>query len=148
MANVVEVIVKGIDQATKVLSAPIKSIEDLKNGLAKLGPIAVGTAAGVVSAFAALSLHSIHAADEMGKMAQKAGVSTEVLSALGYAAQLSDVPMDELAVGLKFLSQSMVEVATKGFASTNGLNKLGIAVRDEAGNLRDTREVLLDVAES
>lgn len=56
---------------------------------------------------------AINAADEMGKMSQKVGVSVEQLSALGYAGSLADVSLEQLGLGLKQLSKNM-------FAATLG----------------------------
>jgi len=148
MPNVVEVIIKGIDQATKPLSAPLKSLEDLSKAVAKLGPIMAGTMAGVAAAFAGLTAHAINVADETGKAAQKAGTTAENFSAMGFAAKFSQVNTEQLGGSLKFLSKTMVDLAENGPNVNNGLSRLGIAAVDSTGHFRDTHAVALDVAES
>src|SRR5438552_6235064 len=102
MANIVEVIVKGIDQATKPLSAPIKSLEDLQKAALKLGPIMAGTMTGIVGAFAALTVHAINSTEEIGKLAQQAGTTTENFSALAFAGKFSQLSMEQLESAMKF----------------------------------------------
>lgn len=148
MANIVEVIVRGVDRASKPLLTPIKSLEDLKGAVLKLGPIVAGTAVGVATAFTALSAHAINVADETGKMAQKVGISTETLSALAYAGKLSDVAMDTLALGVRNLAQMMSDMAAKGVSAQTSLSRLGIRATDSKGQLRNVHDVLLEVADA
>jgi len=84
---------------------------------------------------------ALNFADDIGKMAQKVGMTTEALSKLTYAAKLSDVSMQELQVGVQQLSKNME-------AGSEGLAALGISATDSAGNLRSTAEVFADVAEA
>ncbi|MFO1461889.1 MAG: hypothetical protein U1G08_21115 [Verrucomicrobiota bacterium] len=51
--------------------------------------------------------HALEVADEMGKAAQKAGVTAEKFSAVAFAAKLSDVSIETLQVGFKGLSAWM-----------------------------------------
>jgi hypothetical protein len=118
----------------------------------------VGRAQGVISGFAktaaaslagALSVGmfvsagraALNFADDIGKMAQKVGMTTEALSKLTYAAKLSDVSMQELQIGVQQLSKNME-------AGSEGLAALGISATDASGNLRSTAEVFADVAEA
>ena len=87
-----------------------------------------------VEAFGVLKRSAIDAADELNKMSQKVGFSVESLSALKYAASLSDVSLEGLGKGLKGLSQNMAEArgGSKEMAALFG--KLGISLdsSDEA----------------
>lgn len=104
---------------------------------------AAAALAGALSAsvFIAAGRAAINYADDIGKMAQKVGTSTESLSALAYAAKLSDVSLGELQIGMQQLSKNME-------AGSAGLTALGISVTNAAGNLRTTDQVLGDVAEA
>lgn len=69
-----------------------------------------GTAAAAAGASVfAFTKNAADTVDQLGKMAQKVGVSVESLSALKHAAALSDVSLDQLGQGLKQLSKFMVE---------------------------------------
>jgi hypothetical protein len=83
---------------------------------------------------------AIDHADELGKTAQKIGLSVEALSRLEYAAKLSDVSLEGLSTGLRKFSQEIV-------AGSKAFGALGIAVRDSSGNLRATDALLYDVAD-
>jgi len=123
---------------------------NLERGISKAQGAISGFAKGAAAALAgALSAGvfvdagraAINFADDIGKMAQKVGMSTEALSKLTYAAKLADVSMQELQVGVQQLSKNME-------SGSEGLAALGISATDSAGNLRSTAEVFADVAEA
>lgn len=107
-------------------------------------------AAGVAAAsgLALLTLKAANSADALSKTAQKVGVTTEALSRLKYAADFSDVSLEQLSTGLGRLSKSMLEAATnsKGTAAT-AFSALGVSVKDASGNLRGANEVFTDIAD-
>lgn len=87
-----------------------------------------------------------HAQDEMGKMAQKAGIGVEALSGLGYAIKLAGGDTQTLVTASKKLSENILESGRAAIGTTSMFGSLGIAVKDSSGKLRDTDQVLLDVA--
>lgn len=89
----------------------------------------------------------IDAADEIGKMAQKVGLSVESLSALKYAAELSDVSMESLATSMKKLSVNMVEMQAGGGESAAAFKALGISVESSKGVLKTSEQVLFEIAD-
>src|SRR5258706_5137461 len=95
-----------------------------------------------------MTVHAINVADETGKMAQKAGTTSEILSALAYAGKISALSMEDLGMSLKFLSNGMIDTAEKGYMGEGALRKLQIAATDSSGQLRDSHQVLLDVAQA
>lgn len=97
---------------------------------------------------AVMGKKAIDAADDLSKAAQKAGVTTEALSRLKYAADFSDVSLEQLSGGLQKLSKNMADVASgKGGSAATAFSALGIAVKETDGTLRASDEVLADVAE-
>jgi hypothetical protein len=113
---------------------------------------AAGAAVGVALTGAAVALgasikSALDRADEMSKAAQKFGVPIDQLSKLKYAADLSDVSMESLGVGLKKLSVGMVDLAEGGGKGAAGaLKSLGVSATDAQGRLRPTADVLVDIA--
>ncbi len=91
---------------------------------------------------------AIDHADALSKASQKAGVTTESLSRLAYAASYSDVSLDGLTGGLGKLSKSLADAAgnSKGTAAT-AFRALGVSVTDANGKLRSSDDVLKDVAD-
>lgn len=79
-----------------------------------------------VGAFAEFVKHSIDAADEMGKLSQKVGISVEALSGLKYASDLSNVGVETLTTGLGKLSSTLLQAATGGREQSATLRALGV----------------------
>lgn len=140
----------GIDSAS--FEAGLKKAQ---SGLGKWQAAALGAFAAVAVAGAAASValgramgDAIDRFDEMGKAAQKVGLSVEALSRLEYAARLSDVSLETLSGGLRKLSQNMATVA-QGSAgpAASAFAALGISATDATGKLRASDLVLADVAE-
>jgi Skp family chaperone for outer membrane proteins len=140
----------GIDSAE--FTAGLKKAQ---SGLAGFGKTAAvgfaaaataAVAAGTALAFAGKS--AIDAADNLSKAAQKAGVTTEALSRLKYAADFSDVSLETLSGGLQKLSKNMADVASgKGGSAATALSALGISVQDASGVLRNSDVVFADIAD-
>lgn len=99
-------------------------------------------ASGVVSFVTATT----HAQDEMGKMAQKAGMGVESFSALSYAVKLAGGDQETLVKATKALSGNIIEAARAADQGQTVFGGLGITVKDSAGKLRATDQILLDVA--
>lgn len=118
--------------------------------LSRLGPaglIAGASIAGIGYGLAQLILPVAETGEELNKLAQKTGVSVEALSALKYAAELSDVTTEGLTKGLKHLSTALFDTKVKGDEGGAALKALGVAAMDSAGQIRPTEAVLLDLAD-
>lgn len=113
---------------------------------------AAGVALGVMGAAAAAGIvalvgHSIDAADEMSKMAQKIGISVESLSRLDYAAKLSDVSMETLANSVKRLGQFQVDALKGGKEQNAILDQLGVSAGSAETGVRDASVVLRELSD-
>lgn len=116
--------------------------------VAAVGLAAAATAAAAVGAALAQGVGAaLNNADDLGKMAQKVGVGVEALSELKYAADLSDVSLDQLGTGLKRLGSNMAAVAggAKGPAA-EAFKALGLSVTDAAGQLKAPDELFKEIA--
>lgn len=116
-------------------------VNGLKGALAGLG---VALSAG---AFAGWVKSAIDAADEMGKMSQKIGLSVENLSGLKYAGELADVSLDQLGVGMKQLSKNILEANAGGKDQKAVFAALGISNRELKDASQDSYQVLLKLAD-
>lgn len=94
-----------------------------------------------VTAVVAFGKSVIDTADNMGKAAEKAGVSVEKFSLLNYAAEQSELSTQQLSISLKFLNSAIVE-------NSKVLGALGVATKNASGEMRSVDEVLLDVADA
>lgn len=89
---------------------------------------------------------AIDTADEIGKMAQKVGVSTEILSAYRVQAQLSNVATEGLQSGMAKFARTAADAAAGGKDQAAVFQAIGVATRDAAGNLRPMSDLVQDVA--
>lgn len=145
---VIAVDAKGVKTATDDLKKLGDAAGPAERKAAQLGK-AIGTvvAAAATGAFASFIKESIDLADNASKAAQMAGVTTEALTGLQYAAGLADVSAGELNNSLKFLNLSISKAAAGGKEAQRAFGDIGVSVRDAAGNLRSADAVLLDVAD-
>jgi len=103
------------------------------------------TAAGV--ALFAIAKSTANFGEEALKGSQKAGQTVETFTALSYAARLADIDQQQLIVGLKSLSQNMVEAARQTGDGEAVFRRLGVSALTASGQLRPTEQVLLDLAD-
>jgi len=86
-------------------------------------------------------------ADKIGKAAQKVGITTEALSALRHAADLSDVSFEALTTGLVRLSKNMSDAAQGTGDAKDAFAALKINVERAGGGLKGTDEILAELAD-
>jgi len=134
---------KGLKNAGKEVSGFSASVENLSGKLKAASAVAIGAA----TAVGVMVKQAINAADEMGKMAAKVGVSTEELSKLSYAADLAGVSTGELQGALGLLTRNMTSAAQGTGDAKNAFDALGIRVKDASGNLRSSADVMGDLAD-
>ena len=103
------------------------------------------TAIGVASAvaFGAMIKKSIDSMDAMSKMAQSAGVSVEALSSLGYAADLSGLSAEQLAMNLGRLTKGMADAVAGTGEAKRAFEALGM----NANTMKSADEALLQIAD-
>jgi len=133
-----------------------KGLKDSQSSLASFGAaFTAGMAAAATAAVAAGVAVSaalgrtIDDFDKLSKTSQKIGVPVEQLSALAYAADLSDVSFEELSKSVGKLNKAMVEAAAKPTSeAANAFRALGVSVTDSSGRLKASDAVMGDIAES
>jgi hypothetical protein len=165
VASDVKVTLTADDQATEIvrrLSTAVKQLETQSKSSA--GNVAKANAEatssfsdmakaiqGVIVAIGAIRIiefvaDTIKAADAIGKLAEKTGITTEALSVLGFAAKNADVDMEGLANGLKFLSRSTAELQAGSGAMATAFAALGLSASELKGLSLD--QVLLKIADA
>ncbi len=148
--NKTQIIITAKDETRAAIASAQQGLQALTTSAAGLG-LQLGALGGAASlgGLALMAKQAIDAADGLGKMAQKVGVSVESLSALEYAGKLSDVSLEQLGTGLKKLSVNLNEVATSADGdAAAAFRAIGVSVTDAAGNLRNADEVFADVADA
>ena len=111
---------------------------------AAMAAAAAAAAAAIVSAGKALADFAVSGAayaDDLLTMSTVTGMSTEKLQELQYAADLVDVSVDTITGSMKKNLASMSKAAKGNEATAAAYKKLGVAVTDANGNLRDDETV-------
>jgi len=132
------------------LQAATDRLGMLGSVLGKLGPaglIAGASIAALGVGITALVMPVARVGDEFFKLSQKTGVSVEALTALDYAAKLSDVSTEGLTKALQKLSVAMFDTQINGVEGSAALKALGVSATDVHGQIRPTEQVLLDLAD-
>lgn len=132
------------------LQAATDRLGVLGSVLGKLGPAGLMAGASIAAlgvGITALVMPVARVGDEFFKLSQKTGVSVEALTALDYAAKLSDVSTEGLTKGLQRLSVALFDSRFEGAEGSKALQALGVAATDAHGQIRPTEQVLLDLAE-
>jgi len=127
--------IKEVDGQLGSLSATAK-----KAGAAIAAAISVGAITSWVKA-------SIDAADANRKSAQSAGLAVEEYTALQYAAKLAGVEAGSLNSAMARLNRTIAEAAVGGNNQEAAFTRIGIAVRDSAGNLKTGDVILAEIAD-
>jgi hypothetical protein len=145
MANVRSEYTIGVrDEVSGPVARMSASLGKFASTIAGLG--ALGAAGGI--AVVATRLRSaVDMADELNKASQKAGTTVERLSAhCNTPARLADVSSESLTGALAKLSRQMDQAAQGVKGPAAAFDAIGVAVKNADGSLRDSTEVLTDVA--
>ena len=134
------------DRASGGLKGVGRQAELLRTGIRTLGGALAGVA--TVGGLAALVDRSISAANAIGKTADTIGVGVEALQELRFAAKASGVEQQTLDMALQRFTRRAAEAAQGTGEAKDALAQIGIALRDQGGNLRSSEDLLGDVADA
>ena len=101
--------------------------------------------AAVDVAIGTLAFKSGQAADELNTLSKQTGISTSTLQKYSAAADLVDVPLETMVNSQTKLTRSMAQAQDGAKKQTEAFDKLGIAVTDSNGELRDSNTVFDEV---
>lgn len=141
-----------------------KQLDELKRKASTLGQVAtkigefgskaeaagkalapISAAAGAVDlALAGLAYKSGQAADDLNTLSTQTGISTEDLQKYAAAADLVDVPLETMTKSQVKLTRSMSAAKDGSKKQAEAFEKLGVAVTDSNGELRDAGDVFDD----
>lgn len=127
-----------------------KASQQMARLTAEAGKIgaALGASIGVgLKVIGGLVKESIDAADATAKMAQSLGTSTESLSQLTYAADLSGVSQEALATSMGKLARQAADAASGSKTAGAVFEAMGVQVTDANGSLKGTDQLLAEVAD-
>ncbi len=133
-------------------------ISILKSGvslLARIGKLAfdvagkvAGTGTAAFLAVQAFGITTGKSLDELGRLADAAGVPVERFSRLATATRLLGGDMQDLSSGMSTLSEKVIDAAKDAEGSgAKAFKQLGIQIRDAEGNIKSTERLLSEVAD-
>lgn len=133
-----------VKKETKALN---RDINKGSVSFAQVAKYATMAGAAVVGAMATTAIAVSQSAEQIDLLAKTTGISREELQALDYAARQEGTSLEALATGIARMSRNMYD-ASKGIGEARRAFKdLGIQVTDSNGNLRDSGEVLRELAD-
>jgi hypothetical protein len=112
-----------------------------------LGTAIAGGAIAVATGLTAMVKGAIDSADAMRDLSIRTGVSTETLSAFGYAASQTGTDVDVLAKGMKVLAKNVADSLNPTSEQSKVFKALGIEVTDASGKLRDIGDLIPEIAD-
>ena len=143
-AAYVELFVKGgkFNHGMKNASAKLKSFG---RGVGMVGKATMAAGGAVVAPLIGAAKVFANTGDNVHKMAQRTGMSTEALSTMGFAAQQSGSDLNTLESGIKGMQRSLLNAATGSKESVDSLAALGMTIDDLEGlNPEDQLKRLAD----
>ncbi|MCK9600979.1 MAG: phage tail tape measure protein, partial [Sphaerochaeta sp.] len=118
-----------------------------RDEIEKLGKAFTIVGGAITAALGAAVIKTANFGDEINDMSQRTGIATEILSGYKLAADNSGTSIEGLASGLKLLSRNMFDTSMGTGEAKDAFDFLGISVVNADGTLRDSNEVMLDVAD-
>lgn len=147
-SNRAQILISAVDQTKTAFDSIKRGLGGLTDTAKSVNGVLANLGAGVsLAGIGAMIKSSIDSADALDEMAQRTGIAVESLSLLVPAAELSAVSTEKFEAGLKKLATGMLEAATGSEASAQNVAALGVAVQNQDGTLRDSEQVLLDLAD-
>lgn len=112
-----------------------------------IGTAIAGGAVAVATGLTAMVKGAIDSADAIRDLSIRTGVSTETLSAFGYAAKQTGTDIDVLAKGMKVLAKNVADSLNPTSEQAKVFAALGIGVTDAEGKLRDIGDLIPEIAD-
>lgn len=132
----------GTARARKEMTTMQKGAAALKGAL--VGMIGLET----INQLRRMNREALDSVGALGEQAQQIGVNTDVLQQYRYMASQVGIANDEMDKGLQQLVRRLGDAATGNKSQMAAFERLGVAVTDANGKVRDADAVFRDVAEA
>ena len=143
MSEKLEIIIHAKDQFSRVM----KSLRGMLPSVKTLAIGAGAAVAGLGTGLFAIANSTAKAGDEFQKMSLRLGLSTELLSGMKHAIELSGSSIESLEKGVRTLAKRMSD-ADDGLAEAKrSFDDLGITVKNADGSLKDLDIMVMEASE-
>ena len=144
--NVIDIILRGHDQASKEFKTVEGSMARMTAFIQKHSFFIATAAAGAAAGFVALAVKTAQYGDRILELSQKTGADPVRLQELAYHAKLAGVDMETLAAKLALLNRTLWDIRHEGGPdAVQALNELGITVDQLEG--KDVVQVFALIAD-
>lgn len=121
-----------------------KRVNETAQAINRFGGYAV---AGAAVAMVAFVKKQIDVADQMGKLAQQTGTTSEFLSSMGLVASQTGTSLESIAKGVQRLAMNMNDMRRGTGEAQESFRLLNIDVTQTDGTLRNAEDVMKEVAD-
>lgn len=137
--------VAGMDKAARESEKRMAQIQ--KN--AKAVGVALAAAGAAAGAFAVAQVKAaIDSADALSKQSKAVGIAVEDLSALNYAAELSDVSVEQLSGSLNKFNRTIDDASDGTGAGAEAFDALGVSIKNADGTLKSNLDLVKEIADA
>ncbi|MDR3001120.1 MAG: hypothetical protein LBU89_07635 [Fibromonadaceae bacterium] len=140
------------DKLRNNLNKAEKQANDFKSSIARaniavgnLAAQAIGKAVGMLKDFGKEMIASY---DSAGKLSDTLGISASSIIGLRHAAELTNVGAEQMDKNMTRLSKSISEAASGSRQASNTFAKMGISVKNADGSVKDSKQVLMEMADA
>lgn len=133
---------KDMSTAVGIMQSSTKTMENVAK--------TAGAALGGYFAFDMFKLQvqqTLDFADNLSKLSQKTGISTDALYSLNAAAKLSDVEFEALSGSLAKFNKNIGSASTGTGDAKKAFDSLGISVKNQDGTLKNTFDLMGEIAD-
>jgi len=123
------------------------NMDKVKSTLGTASKVVAGATVAIAAGGAALfgmATKAGEATDRVDKMSQRLGMSRKSFQEWDYVLSQNGISIDSMQMGMKSLSQRMLESAEGAGKGADLFGKLGISAKDASGNFRNQEDVFKD----
>ena len=144
MANTnYDITLRGKNRTDAAFNKANANVNSLSQSMGKLKGMIAGAFA--VGALAAFGKSALELADNIGKVADSVGVSTDFLQRYQFAAQQSGLTTEEFNKGIQNFTKMVGQAAIRTNEAGRTLDKLGISLKNSDGSIKSTETVFVEL---
>lgn len=132
---------KQNNKYSEIASKSFKAVGVAAAATAAAIAAAAAAALKIVKSFSKMAVEAGKAADELVTLSKQTGLSTDELQRYQFAADRIDVSLDTITGSMTKLTRNMSSASKGSKTASAAFAKLGVAVTDSNGELRDRNEV-------
>jgi len=132
-ANVAEIIIKAIDQATGPLKQIGGQADQLGQSFTKAGAAMAVAGGAILGAFGMMVARADEYGSALNEASIKTGITSEKLAGLKFAAEQSGATLENVTSAMKFMSKAVVETERGTLTYVEAMRDLGITIEEVRG---------------